>query len=60
MRDRAETVDLAGDPWQAGRLREWRGRMLAHLTPRGAPFVAGGRLVPRPDSFLYSPLYKKS
>lgn len=60
VRDRGETVDLAGEVREGARLREWRGRMLRHLTPRGAPFVEGGRLAKRPESYLYSPLYKKS
>ncbi len=59
-RDRAELHDLSGDPSHAARLREWRGRMLAHLQPRGEPFFVGGKLALRPKSFLYSPFYKNS
>jgi hypothetical protein len=30
---------------------------IEHLSERGAPFVKGGKLNPRPESFLYSANY---
>jgi len=49
-----------GDPASAGRLREWRGRLVAHLEPRGEAWVKGGKLQLRPESTLYSPNYPKA
>ena len=54
-RDPHELNDLAGDAAAAGRLREWRGRMIAHLAPRGEEYVKGGKLVPRPQDIATSP-----
>lgn len=53
--DPAELNDLAPDPAATPRLRLWRERMVAHLAPRGAEYVKGGKLVPRPDELPYSP-----
>ena len=31
--------------------------MVEHLAERGEPFVKNGKLMPRPERFLYSPHY---
>ena len=60
-----QLFDLVSDPEEtkpvddAARLRLWRNRMIGHLAPRGERFVKAGRLVPRPDSLLYSPNHPK-
>ncbi|MBN9659748.1 MAG: arylsulfatase [Acidobacteria bacterium] len=60
---REQLFDLVNDPHElkesadAETLRLWRGRMIAHLEPRGNKWVQGGKLVPRPASMLYSPNY---
>jgi arylsulfatase len=56
-RDPMELDDLAGDPGAESLLRLWRGRLVDHLSERGRPFVANGKLVPRPESMLHSPHY---
>jgi arylsulfatase len=58
--DPHERAGLSGDPGSAGRLREWRGRLVAHLEPRGEAWVKGGKLQLRPESTLYSPNYPKA
>lgn len=58
--DPGERVDLAGDPSQASELRMWRARLVEHFSERGAPYLKGGRLSPRPESLLYSPHYPES
>ncbi|MBI3877913.1 MAG: arylsulfatase [Verrucomicrobia bacterium] len=55
--DPGELRDLAKDPAQSKRVREWRERLVKHLAPRGEKFVANGDLVPRPKGLLYSPNY---
>jgi arylsulfatase A-like enzyme len=55
--DPLETKDLAGETTHEARLKQWRGRMIERLSERGAPFVKGGKLSPRPESFLYSGNY---
>ena len=55
--DPAELHDLAGDPAYQRVLRQWRDRMVEHLSERGEPFVKDGELLPRPQSMLYSPHY---
>ena len=55
--DPGELRDLAGQPQHSATLREWRGRMLGHLSERGEPFVKGGKLALRPEKKLYSPAY---
>jgi arylsulfatase A-like enzyme len=54
-RDPHELDDLAGKEAETGRLRKWRTRMIEHLAPRGAGYVNGGRLVPRPAEPAFSP-----
>jgi arylsulfatase A-like enzyme len=58
-KDPQELHDLAGDAVHAARLREWRSRLTAYLEPRGEQWVKGGKLVPRPESILYSPNYPR-
>jgi arylsulfatase A-like enzyme len=58
-RDPAELHDLARDPSQAATVRAWRRRMVEQLAERGAPFVGGGDLAPRPKSTLLSPHYPR-
>jgi arylsulfatase len=59
-RDPDETMDLSADSQHETILRQWRSRLVEHLTPRGEEWVRGGKLVPRPKSQLYSPNYPKS
>jgi hypothetical protein len=40
--------------------REWRGRMVAHLSERGPPFAVDGDLAPRPQRMLHGPHYPAS
>jgi arylsulfatase len=54
-RDPMELHDLASQPEAAQRVSEWRGRMVAHLAPRGEAFVKNGKLVPRPQDMPASP-----
>lgn len=58
--DPHEMKNLAGDAAHSAKLREWRGRMLRHLEPRGDAFVKGGNLALRPESTLYSPRYPRA
>lgn len=55
--DPGELHDLSSHPEHQATLRLWRGRLLEHLAERGEPFVVGGDLALRPESFLYSPHY---
>lgn len=57
--DPGETRDLAADPAHADALALWRERLIVHLAPRGESWVRDGRLVPRPQSILYSPNFPK-
>jgi arylsulfatase len=57
--DPGELRDLAKDPANARRVREWRQRLVEHLAERGERFVVKGDLVPRPTGMLYSPNYPK-
>lgn len=56
-KDPHELNDLAPVVEYAGKLREWRGRMVDHLAERGEEFVNNGRLALRPEPHLYSPDY---
>jgi choline-sulfatase len=58
-RDPHERDDLAGEVSQESTLRLWRDRMIEHLAERGEPFIKNGRLMPRPERFLYSPNYPR-
>jgi len=53
--DPGEIHDLAADPAHAAELKEWRQRMVEHLSERGEAFVKNGKLVKRPKRMLYSP-----
>ncbi|MCX5759328.1 MAG: arylsulfatase, partial [Candidatus Hydrogenedentes bacterium] len=55
--DPHETEELAGAPAHAAECRQWRARLIEHLTPRGEPFVRNGDLALRPKIMLYSPNY---
>lgn len=55
--DPGEVYDLCNDSANAERLKQWRGRLVAHLTPRGEDWVKGGKLALRPESVLKSPNY---
>ncbi len=55
--DPGETRDLGGEPSSEGELRRWRGRLVRHFEKRGAPYLKGGNLAPRPEGNLYSPLF---
>lgn len=63
---REQLFDLANDPHELNesgdetQLRLWRARLTEHLAPRGEEWVRGGRLVPRPQSRLYSPHYPQA
>jgi arylsulfatase len=54
-KDPNELNDLSGEGAAAGRMSEWRNRMIAHLEPRGEAYVKNGRLVPRPQNMPTSP-----
>ncbi len=58
-RDPNELKDLAGDPSHRKILREWRDRMIEHLSERGEAFVKNGKLALRPKRMLHSPHYPK-
>jgi arylsulfatase len=45
--DPNELRDLSSDPAAEPVLRQWRSRMIEHLSPRGDHWVKGGKLVPR-------------
>ena len=55
--DPHELHDLADEPASAAILKQWRQRMVEHLTERGEEFVADGRLAIRTKRMLYSPHY---
>jgi arylsulfatase len=50
-----ELDDLSAQSAAATRVSNWRGRMVAHLAPRGDAFVKNGKLVPRPQDMPASP-----
>jgi len=58
--DPGELHDLAADPGYRATLKTWRDRMIEHLSERGEPFVANGKLLTRPERMLYSPNYPGS
>ena len=57
--DPGEINDLAADPAHQKILKTWRNRLVEHLSERGEPFVSNGKLLPRPERMLYSPLFPK-
>jgi len=56
-KDPYELTDLANDSAFETHLRAWRSRLIAHLAPRGEPWVVNGRLGVRRTRQLYSPNY---
>ncbi len=54
--DPGETRNLAAAPAHAATLAEWRGRLVAHLAERGAPYVVDGKLQKHANK-LRSPFY---
>jgi hypothetical protein len=58
-KDRGELNDRSGDTAYSAELRAWRGLMIRHFEERGAPFLKGGGLAPRPERLTYSPNYPK-
>ena len=58
-KDPGELHNLANEPTGESALKEWRERMIQHLTERGEEFVSGGKLAIRKKRFLYSPNYPK-
>ena len=58
--DPHELTDLAGQPAHAAELRRWRERLVAHFEERGEPFLRNGKLAPRPESMLHSPLFPRN
>ena len=59
-KDPNELHNLAGDPASEPVLKEWRSRMVKHLSERGEEFVSGGKLTIRKKRLLYSPNYPKT
>jgi arylsulfatase len=57
--DPGELHNLAEVPAQETLLKQWRRRMVDHLTERGEEFVANGKLAIRKKRLLYSPNYPK-
>jgi arylsulfatase len=59
QRDPNELHDLSGDAAAAATLRQWRQRMIAHLSLRGDHWVRGGVLATREGDPAYSPNYPR-
>jgi arylsulfatase len=59
-KDPGELHNLADEPASEQVLKEWRERMVQHLSERGEEFVSGGKLVIRRRRLLYSPNYPKA
>jgi len=57
-KDPFEITDLSGHAGFGSELSKWRGRLVAHLAPRGEPWVVRGRLGVRHSGRLYSPNYR--
>ncbi|HXK00813.1 MAG TPA: arylsulfatase [Verrucomicrobiae bacterium] len=55
--DPYELVDLSGDAAYSAERNQWRSRLIAHLAPRGEPWVVKGALGIRKARQLYSPHY---
>lgn len=53
--DPCELTDLAGNTRFETNLREWRSRMVQHLSERGDEWVKGGKLALRPQGRMTSP-----
>ena len=59
-KDPGEIHNLAGEPASEPVLKDWRSRMVKHLSERGEEFVSGGKLTIRKKRLLYSPNYPKA
>jgi arylsulfatase A-like enzyme len=59
-KDPGELRNLAQEPASEPVLKEWRDRMVEHLSERGEEFVSGGKLTLRKKRLLYSPNYPKN
>jgi arylsulfatase A-like enzyme len=59
-KDPGELHNLAPEPAHESLLKEWRERMIRHLSERGEEFVSGGKLAIRKKRFLYSPNYPRN
>jgi arylsulfatase A-like enzyme len=59
-KDPGELHNLAEESDHESSLKEWRERMIQHLSERGEEFVSGGKLAIRRKRFLYSPNYPKN
>jgi len=59
-KDPGELHNLAAEPACEPVLKEWRERMVKHLSERGEEFVSGGKLTLRKKRLLYSPNYPKN
>ena len=57
--DPSELHNLSAEPVHGDTLREWRRRMVEHLSERGEPFVSRGKQAIRKKRFLYSPHFPK-
>jgi arylsulfatase len=57
--DPHELHDLAAEPAHSAKLRQWRQRMVEHLSERGDEFVRDGKLMIRKKRLLYSPNFPK-
>ncbi|MDO8681901.1 MAG: arylsulfatase [Armatimonadota bacterium] len=55
--DPGEEHDLSADPIYSENLKQWRVRMVEHLSERGQRYVKNGDLVIRPEGDLYSQNY---
>jgi arylsulfatase A-like enzyme len=59
-KDPGEFHNLADKPANERVLKQWRERMVKHLSERGEEFVSGGKLTIRKKRLLYSPNYSKT
>ena len=59
-KDPGELHNLANEPTCEPGLKEWRERMVKHLSERGEEFVSGGKLTLRKKRLLYSPNYPQN
>ena len=57
--DPGEITELSQKQEYADVLKQWRQRMVKHLSERGEGFVKNGKLVVRKETMLYSPNFPK-
>jgi hypothetical protein len=55
VHDPQELKDLAGVSGHEATLRQWRNRLIEHLSERGDEFVKNGKLALRPQGRMTSP-----